>query len=60
MPIANAKTAKPTCQPKFSSKLNQVNSPETTIAEIAAMVEKLRTELKTRFAPFTGLVYEPP
>ena len=30
------------------------------MAEIAAIVEKLRTELKTDFAPFTGLVYEPP
>jgi hypothetical protein len=30
------------------------------MALIAARVEKLRTELKTDLAPFTGLVYEPP
>jgi hypothetical protein len=30
------------------------------VATITAKVEKLRTELKTAFAPFTALVYEPP
>jgi hypothetical protein len=58
--MASAKTANPTCQPKFSPKLNKVKIPETIIANMAARVEKLRTESKTRFAPFTGLVYEPP
>ena len=60
IPSASAKTAKPTCQPKLSPNSKKLKIPETKIANKTARVEKFRTELKTTFAPFTVLVYEPP
>ena len=58
--MANAKTAKPTCHPKLPPSSKKYKIPETNMANTTARVEKFRTELKTAFAPFTGLVYEPP